>query len=124
MVMMGLVGLVGIVVNDAIVLVSFINDERRRGTAMHEAIVRAGRVRIRPIILTSVTTIVGLIPVIYGVGFEFGGTGTYEPFVAPAAMVIAYGLGFATLLNLLVVPCLYAVFENLRSMIRTVFRPG
>ncbi len=122
MVMMGLVGLVGIVVNDAIVLVSFINDERKAGSPLLESVVVAARSRIRPILLTSVTTVIGLLPVIYGIGFEFGDTGTYEPFVAPAAMVIGYGLAFATILNLLVVPCLYCVFDDVGRRFFSMFR--
>jgi len=108
MAMMGMVGLAGVVVNDAIVLVAFINDKRRKlGMAMEEAIAQAGQKRLRPIFLTSVTTIVGLVPVIYG----WGG---YEPFVAPAAIVLAYGLLFATVLTLFVIPCIYYVSADLK----------
>jgi multidrug efflux pump subunit AcrB len=105
MVMLGLVGLLGIIVNDSIVLVSFINDERTRGESLYRAIMNGGIKRLRPILLTSVTTVLGLLPVIYGIG-------GYEPFVAPAALVIAYGLLLATILTLVVVPCIYSILEH------------
>jgi multidrug efflux pump subunit AcrB len=105
---LGMIGLAGVVVNDAIVLVKFINDHRRReDRPVFEAIVLAGEKRLRPILLTSVTTIAGLLPVIYG----WGG---YEPFVAPAAISLAYGLLFATFLTLVVVPCVYHVAYDLK----------
>ena len=93
MAMMGMVGLAGVVVNDAIVLVSFANKLRAQGTPTLEALLEAGKMRLRPILLTSITTIAGLFPVIYG----WGG---YEPFIAPAAIALAYGLMFATLLDI------------------------
>jgi multidrug efflux pump subunit AcrB len=112
MAMMGMVGLGGVVVNDAIVLVSFVNGARREGASVHDALLTAGRKRLRPILLTSVTTVAGLMPVIYG----WGG---YEPFIAPAAIVLAYGLLFATVLTLVLVPCTYYVAYDLK---RFVFR--
>ncbi len=111
MAMMGMVGMCGVVVNDAIVLVSFINDLRRDGVPAHEAIRQASVTRFRPIVLTSVTTVLGMAPVIYGIG-------GYEPFVAPAAIVLAYGLLFATVLTLLVVPCLYSLGVDLGSKVK------
>lgn len=106
---MGMVGLTGVVVNDAIVLVKFINDQRRNHKApLFDALVEAGRQRLRPILLTSITTVVGLLPVIYG----WGG---YEPFVAPAAITLAYGLVVATFLTLLVVPAVYHVLCDIKS---------
>ncbi len=107
MAMLGMVGMTGVVVNDAIVLVSFINDLRRGGMPVFEAIIQGARRRVRPFLLTSVTTVLGLAPVIYGIG-------GYEPFVAPAAIVLAYGLVFATFLTLMVVPCLYSLGADLK----------
>lgn len=108
MAMMGMVGLCGVVVNDAIVLVSFINDLRRDGVPVSEAIPIAAETRLRPIMLTSITTVLGLAPVIYGIG-------GYEPFVAPAAIVLAYGLIFSTGLTLLVVPCVYSISYDIKQ---------
>jgi multidrug efflux pump subunit AcrB len=67
--------------------------------------------------LTSVTTVLGLAPVIYGLG-------GYEPFVAPAAIVLAYGLVFATFLTLLVVPCMYSLGIDLKSALAGRFMKG
>ena len=104
---LGMVGMAGVVVNDAIVLVSFVNNLRAEGMPLTEAIVQGARKRVRPILLTSVTTVLGMAPVIYGIG-------GYEPFVAPAAIVLAYGLVFATFLTLLVVPCMYSLGADLK----------
>jgi len=114
MALFGMVGLTGVVVNDAIVLVSFINDLRRnRGVLDREAIVAAGRRRVRPILLTTITTVAGLLPVIYGIG-------GYEPFVAPAAIALAYGLIFATILTLFVIPSVYMVALDVRAIPRRI----
>ncbi|NQU38463.1 MAG: efflux RND transporter permease subunit [Lentisphaerae bacterium] len=107
MAMLGMVGMAGVVVNDAIVLVSFINDLRKGGMPVKEAIMEGACKRVRPILLTSVTTVLGLAPVIYGIG-------GYEPFVAPAAIVLAYGLVFSTFLTLLVVPCMYSMGADMK----------
>lgn len=115
MAMMGAVGLGGVVVNDAIVLVTFINDRIKAGAPVYDAVVEAGVTRLRPIILTSVTTIAGLLPTIYG----WGG---YEPFIVPAAITLAYGLLFATFLTLAVVPALYLVGDDVKMLLARVFR--
>ncbi len=111
MAMMGVVGLGGVVVNDAIVLVSFINDRRREGWGVFDAVLDAGVTRLRPILMTSVTTIAGLMPTIYG----WGG---YEPFIVPAAITLAYGLLFATFLTLAVVPSIYLVGIDIKNLFR------
>lgn len=112
---MGMVGLAGVVVNDAIVLVKFINDLRReKGIPVLDAVIEAGSQRLRPIMLTSVTTIMGLLPVIYG----WGG---YEPFVAPAAITLAYGLAAATFLTLMVVPACYLIGSDVKRALKRLF---
>lgn len=111
MAMMGMVGLGGVAVNDAIVLVNFINQRRREGIEIHEAVHQASQTRLRPILLTTVTTMTGLLPVIYG----WGG---YEPFIAPAAITLGYGLLFASFLTLFVVPSLYYVAYDLKRALR------
>lgn len=109
MALMGVVGLGGVVVNDAIVLVTFINNRIRQGMSVFDAVLEGGVTRLRPILMTSVTTIAGLMPTIYG----WGG---YEPFIVPAAIALAYGLLFATFLTLAVVPVLYLVGEDVRKL--------
>ncbi len=111
MALMGVVGLGGVVVNDAIVLVTFINNRIRDGLSVFDAVLEGGLTRLRPILMTSVTTIAGLMPTIYG----WGG---YEPFIVPAAIALAYGLLFATFLTLAVVPVMYLVGNDVKRLVR------
>jgi len=104
--MYGLVALLGIVVNDSLVFISFINAERERGLPVNEAILSAGRLRLRPILLTTITTVFGLLPMAIGIG---GKSGVW----APLATTIAFGLVFATATTLLVIPPVYRVFVDL-----------
>ncbi|MFQ5677876.1 MAG: efflux RND transporter permease subunit [Gemmatimonadota bacterium] len=98
----GLVILVGIVVNDAIIKVDFINQRRRAGLAKRAAILEAGRLRLRPIIMTTVTTVVGLLPLALG-------WGAGADLRAPLAVAVIGGLISATVLTLLVVPVVYSL---------------
>jgi len=100
--MYGMVALAGIAVNDAIVMVTFINNARKKGEGNWRSIIEAGRLRLRPIILTSVTTILGLMPMAVGLG---GKSETW----GPLANTIVWGLAAATLLTLLVVPTVYSI---------------
>ncbi|MFH1845367.1 MAG: efflux RND transporter permease subunit [bacterium] len=104
----GVVALAGIVVNDAIVLISFINNARRDGMDRWESIVAGGVKRLRPIILTSVTTIGGLLPTVLGIG----GTSLVW---RPLANTIAWGLLAATVLTLLVIPCILAIVDDVKA---------
>ena len=110
MALMGAVALAGIVVNDSLVMVDFINQARLSGTGVLRAVIEAARVRFRPILLTSVTTIVGLLPLAMGVNGR-------EVFLAPMAIAIIWGLVFSTGLTLLVVPCIYLVVDDIRRRI-------
>lgn len=101
----GIVALAGVVVNDSIVLIDFINKARARGVAKWKAIISGGRLRLRPILLTTVTTIFGLLPMALGLG---GKSETW----APLANTIAWGLAAATFLTLFVIPCLYAIVDD------------
>ncbi len=98
--MIGVVALTGIVVNDAIVLVDFINQMRRQGLGLNEAIIRAGQLRLRPVFLTTVTTIGGLLPLALNVS---GG----GEFWQPLTVSVMFGVGCATVLTLLVIPTVY-----------------
>jgi multidrug efflux pump subunit AcrB len=113
--LVGVVGLTGIVVNDSLVLVDFINKRRDRGMGLDEAIVESGKLRLRPIFLTSVTTIAGLFPLSLAT--------ESLPHLAPMAQVIVYGLTFSTLLTLLVVPCLYRLDVDLAARVSGWFAP-
>jgi HAE1 family hydrophobic/amphiphilic exporter-1 len=105
MAFVGVIALVGIVVNDGIVLIDFINQRRRRGVDLITAIFDAGPRRLRPVILTTATTIGGLLPIT----LNLGGGGA---FWAPLGTSIIFGLLFATILTLVVVPSLYSIFEK------------
>ena len=106
--LIGLVILVGIVDNDAIVKVDFINQARASGMGISEAILEGGRKRLRPIIMTTVTTIFGLLPM----AFAFGSGAELQ---APMAIVVIGGLAIATLLTLVVIPVIYMLIEEART---------
>ena len=114
--LIGTVGLAGIVVNDSLVLVDFINKRREEGKDLDETIVEAARLRLRPIFLTSVTTIAGLAPLALGVGGR-------SELLGPMATAIAWGLTFSTVLILLIVPCLYRLSDDFSSRTSRVFAP-
>lgn len=114
--LIGVIGLSGVVVNDSIVLVDFINKARERGKNSFEATMYAGKRRFRAVWLTSVTTILGLLPLAYGIGGQ-------DAFLKPAAMALAYGLMFATVLILLLVPALYLIRRDLLNLFIATLNP-
>ncbi|MGB0603755.1 MAG: efflux RND transporter permease subunit [Candidatus Latescibacterota bacterium] len=107
----GMVGLSGVVVNDSIVLISFANSAKQRGLSVRDAILDAASKRLRPIVLTTVTTVGGVLPIALGL------TGKSAVW-SPLATLIVYGLTTATIIMLIVIPCLYWVVEDLRHFIR------
>jgi multidrug efflux pump len=109
MAFLGVVSLTGVVVNDSIVLVSHFNLLRGRGAAMRQAVTDGCRIRMRPVLLTTVTTIGGLLPLALRGGSLWG----------PMAWVVIFGLGGATVLTLVVVPCLYLLLERGRVTAET-----
>lgn len=102
----GIVALAGIVVNDSIVLIDFINRRRQSGASKWRALIKGGQTRLRPIILTSITTIFGLLPMALGIG---GRSATWMPM----ASTIVWGLTVATFLTLFVIPAFYAVVDDI-----------
>ncbi|MBN1499155.1 MAG: efflux RND transporter permease subunit [Spirochaetes bacterium] len=108
--LMGVVGLAGVVVNDSIVLVTFINNARKKGFSPYQASVNAGIQRLRPIILTSATTILGLIPTAYGIG-------GLDEFLVPMAIAMSFGLAFGTLITLFYTPVIYNTLYTMRYLI-------
>ncbi|MBS4008709.1 MAG: efflux RND transporter permease subunit, partial [Clostridium sp.] len=107
----GVIMLAGIVVNNAIVLVDYINKLRERGNSCREAILLAGPVRLRPILMTTLTTVLGMLPMALGQG---AGAETQ----APLATAVIGGLSFSTLLTLLVVPVIYSILDDLGERLR------
>lgn len=106
---MGIVALTGIVVNDSLVLIVFINKLRDEGVPIETAVVRGGMERFRPILLTSLTTSLGLAPMVLE-------TSVQARFLVPMAISLAYGVIFATFVILLLVPCLYLMIEDFQSL--------
>ncbi len=106
----GIIALAGIVVNDSLILIDFINRERSRGAGRVESILHAGAARLRPILLTSITTILGLLPMSLGL---FG----VDEYLKPMAMAIAWGLTFSTMLCLIIIPCVYRIFDDISMLI-------
>ena len=109
--LIGFVALTGIVVNDSLILQDFVNRKRRGGMGLVDSLVSAGQQRFRPILLTSVTTMLGLSPLTF---FASG----QARFLQPMAITIFFGLLCSTLLILLLVPCAYAVLEDLLALAR------
>ena len=107
----GMVPLVGIVVNDALVLLHFINQSRRAGMPTREAILAAGPLRFRPIILTTITTCAGLAPLMAERSIQ-------AQFLIPMATSLAFGVAFATLVTLLIVPALYSLADDSFSILK------
>ena len=103
--LVGFVMLVGVIVNNGIVLVDYINQLRLEGMGRREAIIEAGVTRLRPILMTSLTTILGLVVMAFG---KDVGTALMQP----VALVCIGGLLYATLMTLLVVPCIYDIFSK------------
>jgi len=116
----GVISLAGVVVNNAIVLIDYINQLVKEGMELNAALIRAGTVRFRPVLLTAATTIVGLLPMAIGVSFDFKSLtwiigGESADWWGPMAVAVIFGLAFATLLTLVVVPVLYSLAESLRG---------
>ena len=121
---MGVISLAGVVVNNAIVLIDYINVLRKRGKACRDAIITAGTTRLRPVLLTAITTMLSLTPMAIGVSLDVHTLDPREMIVfgsessqwwGPMAVAVIFGLMVATLLTLFVVPCLYSLFFERRK---------
>ncbi|MBI2070752.1 MAG: efflux RND transporter permease subunit [Elusimicrobia bacterium] len=106
MALLGAVAMTGVVVNNAIVLVDFINNRRATGLPLREAAIEAGAIRLRPIFASSITTLLGLFPTAYGIG-------GYEPFVAPLCLTLAWGLALAMPLTLFAIPTATVIVDDI-----------
>jgi Cu/Ag efflux pump CusA len=105
--MLGIIALIGIMVNDGLVLIGKFNNNLREGMLFDKAIFEAGKSRFRAIFLTSLTTMAGLAPLIFEKSRQ-------AQFLKPMAISIAYGIGFATLLTLLMLPLFLSVNNKLK----------
>ena len=123
---LGVISLAGVVVNNGIVLVDYIQILRKRGLPRDEALIQAGIIRLRPVLLTAITTILGLMPMAFGVSIDFSSFsiqagGQMSEFWKPMAVAVIFGLLIATVLTLVVVPVLYSLFDDLEGWVRGVF---
>lgn len=107
----GIIMLAGIVVNNAILLIDYINQLRNRGMERNEAVVKAGPTRLRPILMTTLTTVLGMIPLALGIGEG-------AEMQAPLATVVIFGLTLSTMLTLLVIPVIYTLFDDIYAWIK------
>jgi len=107
----GIIALAGVVVNDSLILVDFVNRNRKAGQSRMEAAIKATRSRFRAIILTSMTTFLGLAPIIF---FE---TSLQAQLVVPMATSLAFGILFATAITLALIPILYLIVEDIINLI-------
>jgi multidrug efflux pump subunit AcrB len=109
---MGILAASGVVVNDSLVMVDYVNNSRKRGVPLKEAVMHAGTKRFRAIMLTSITTFIGLVPIIF---FE---TSAQAQIVIPMAVSLSFGVLFATIVTLIFIPSLYVIIEDLRDFFR------
>jgi len=112
--MFGLVALSGVVVNDSLIMVTFINQKRQQATDLSTAVRQAGVARFRAILLTSLTTFFGLLPLMLQGGFE-------AAFLLPMAISLGFGVLFATLITLIIVPTTYMLLEDMKQTLRNIF---
>lgn len=117
----GVISLAGVVVNNAIVLLDYVEQLRERGMPLREALLEAGVTRFRPVMLTAVTTVLGLVPMATGISVDFTqmrlvlGSQSAE-WWGPMAVAVIFGLTFATVLTLVAVPTMYHIIEDVRGL--------
>ena len=122
----GVISLAGVVVNNAIVLLTYVQQLEGEGMGMMDALVQAGMARLRPVLLTAITTILGLVPMALGISLDFSrmrwlvGTQSAQ-WWGPMAVAVIFGLAFATVLTLVMVPTMYAVLEDVRRVLGRMF---
>lgn len=107
--LIGFVALTGVVVNNSLILIEFYNEKRKEGLNLRDALLQAGRDRLRPIVLTSITTFLGLMPLVYETSFQ-------AKFLIPMAIAISYGLVSSTVLTLAVLPCFVVILDDLKRL--------
>ncbi|OGG96237.1 MAG: hypothetical protein A2527_04460 [Candidatus Lambdaproteobacteria bacterium RIFOXYD2_FULL_50_16] len=117
----GVISLAGVVVNNAIVLIDYINQLKAQGKSTRDALVLSGMLRMRPVLMTAITTILGLVPIVLGMDINFYRSGIVAfgsesaAMWQPMARSVIYGLGVATALTLIVVPVIYSLMESVTN---------
>ncbi|MDG1852269.1 MAG: efflux RND transporter permease subunit, partial [Gammaproteobacteria bacterium] len=105
---LGIIALSGVVVNDSIILVNFVNKAIEKGEDVVSAVIKGGARRFRAILLTSLTTFFGLLPILMETSMQ-------AQFLIPMATSMAFGIVFATIITLLLIPCLYVILEDMKG---------
>lgn len=108
----GIIAAAGVVVNDSLVMVDYVNNSRKEGVPLKEAVIFAGTRRFRAIMLTSITTFIGLVPIVF---FE---TSMQAKIVIPMAVSLSFGVLFATVVTLILIPSLYVIIEDIRGVFK------
>ena len=108
----GILATAGVVINDSLVMVDYVNNARKEGIPLKDAVKFAGSKRFRAIMLTSITTFIGLVPIIF---FE---TSMQALIIIPMAVSLAFGVLFATIVTLILIPSLYLIIEDIKSKLR------
>ncbi|WP_371186598.1 efflux RND transporter permease subunit [Thalassotalea maritima] len=114
--MFGLIAAAGVVVNDSLVMIDYINKAKQAGVRAKDAVVDAGCYRFRAILLTSLTTFIGLAPIMF---FE---TSMQAKLVVPMAVSLGFGVLFATVVTLMLIPCLYIIVEDIKGKVGGLFK--
>ncbi len=109
----GLIAAAGVVINDSLVMTDFVNQRRAQGYSIREAVTEAGSARFRAIILTSITTFVGVLPIMFETSLQ-------AAFVIPMAVALGFAVLYATLVTLILVPCLYLILLDLGKPFRAM----
>ncbi|OUS23850.1 acriflavin resistance protein [Thalassotalea sp. 42_200_T64] len=115
--MFGLIAAAGVVVNDSLVMIDYVNRARAAGIKTKVAVVEAGCNRFRAILLTSLTTFIGLVPIMMETSMQ-------AKLVVPMAVSLGYGVLFATVVTLVLIPCLYIVIDDVKALFARIFKGG
>ncbi|MBB1432801.1 efflux RND transporter permease subunit [Pseudoalteromonas sp. SG43-6] len=110
----GIIAAAGVVINDSLVMTDFVNQARREGIAIKDAVIEAGCARFRPILLTSITTFAGVLPIMFETSLQ-------AKFVIPMAVALGFAVMFATLITLILVPCLYIIMSDVGKVFKALF---
>ncbi|KAA1162744.1 efflux RND transporter permease subunit [Pseudoalteromonas fuliginea] len=118
----GIIAAAGVVINDSLVMTDYVNQARKAGVSIKNAVIDAGCARFRPILLTSITTFAGVLPIMFETSLQ-------AKFVIPMAVALGFAVMFATLITLILVPCLYIIlsdvgnlFKRLSGLIKRIFK--
>lgn len=111
----GLIAAAGVVINDSLVMTDYVNQVRREGVSTKNAVIEAGCARFRPILLTSITTFAGVLPIMFETSLQ-------AKFVIPMAVALGFAVMFATLITLVLVPCLYIILHDIGEFFKAPFK--